>query len=161
MTLGPKNSDVRWSPPGGRMPEMPLPPLAMTADELNEKLGQAFDEVRPYRVVQVAPGRAELEVDAERVTIRPGGTVSGPTLMALADAAAWVVVLAHIGWVPLAVTSNLSINFLRKPEPGRVRAEAELMKLGRRLAVTHVRLWGGEADGLVADASVTYAIPAS
>jgi uncharacterized protein (TIGR00369 family) len=80
--------------------------------------------------------------------------------MALADAAAWVVVLAHIGWVPLAVTSNLSINFLRKPEPERLRATAELLKLGRRLAVTHVRVFGGTEGRLVADASVTYAIPA-
>jgi uncharacterized protein (TIGR00369 family) len=139
---------------------MPLPPLQLTAEELNERLATAFEESRPYRVVAVAPGRAELEVAADQVTIRPGGTVSGPTLMALADAAAWVVVLAHIGWVPLAVTSNLSINFLRKPEPGAVRAEAELVKLGRRLAVTHVRLRGGDEHALVADASVTYAIPA-
>jgi uncharacterized protein (TIGR00369 family) len=142
------------------MRDMALPPLALTADELNDKLATAFEEARPYRVQSVAPGRAEVEVAADKVTIRPGGTVSGPTLMALADTAAWVVVLAHIGWVPLAVTSNLSINFLRKPEPGAVRAEAELLKLGRRLAVAHVRLFGGTDGALVADASVTYAIPA-
>lgn len=129
------------------------------ADELNELLAEAFDETRPYQVTGVSPGFATMQIPADAVVIRPGGTVSGPTIMALTDAAAWVVVLAHIGWVPLAVTSNLSINFVRKPEPGTLTATAELLKLGRRLAVTHVRVTGGSHDTLVADASVTYAIP--
>jgi uncharacterized protein (TIGR00369 family) len=133
----------------------------MTADEINAKLFETFAETRPYMVTAVAPNHATVEVSGDSVAIRPGGTVSGPTVMALADAAAWVVVLAHIGWVPLAVTSNLSINFLRKPEPGSLSATAELIKLGRRLAVTHVRITGGTDGVLVADASVTYAIPAS
>lgn len=137
------------------------PATVMTADEINDRLYETFAETRPYRVVDVWPGHASVVIDADSVAIRPGGTVSGPTVMALADAAAWVVVLAHIGWVPLAVTSSLSINFLRKPEPGRLTATAELLKLGRRLAVTHVRITGGTHDALVADASVTYAIPAS
>jgi uncharacterized protein (TIGR00369 family) len=133
----------------------------MTADDINTRLYETFAETRPYRVVKVWPGHASVAIDADSVAIRPGGTVSGPTVMALADAAAWVVVLAHIGWVPLAVTSNLSINFLRKPEPERLTATAELLKLGRRLAVTDVRITGGAHDALVADASVTYAIPAA
>ncbi len=132
----------------------------MTADEINTHLFETFAESRPYVVTDVWPDHARMEVAAESVAIRPGGTVSGPTVMALADAAAWVVVLAHIGWVPLAVTSSLSINFLRKPEPERLAATAELLKLGRRLAVSHVRITGGTHDALVADASVTYAIPA-
>lgn len=132
----------------------------MTADEINARLFETFAESRPYVVTDVWPDHARMEVGAESVAIRPGGTVSGPTVMALADAAAWVVVLAHIGWVPLAVTSSLSINFLRKPEPERLAATAELLKLGRRLAVSHVRVTGGTHDALVADASVTYAIPA-
>lgn len=132
----------------------------LDAGELNKLLVEAFDETRAYRVTGVSPGFATMQIPADAVVIRPGGTVSGPTIMALADAAAWVVVLAHIGWVPLAVTSNLSINFVRKPEPGTLTATAELLKLGRRLAVTHVRVTGGSHDTLVADASVTYAIPA-
>lgn len=143
---------------------MALPDPVMTVDDLNDKLATAFEEGRPYEVTAVAPGRVTLRIDADRVVIRPGGTVSGPTLMMLADAGAWAVVLAHIGWVPLAVTSQLSINFLRKPEPAAVEADVELRKLGRRLAVTDVCLYsvpdGGERV-LVADASVTYAIPAS
>lgn len=131
----------------------------LSADELNAHLDDTFAEARPYRVIDVAPGFATVTVPIESVAIRPGGTVSGPTVMGLADAAAWLVVLAHIGWVPLAVTSNLSINFMRKPEPNGLTATAELLKLGRRLAVTHVRVTGGTANHLVADASVTYAIP--
>lgn len=142
------------------MTSLPRTPV-MTADEINAHLFETFAETRPYVVTDVWPDHARMEVGAESLAIRPGGTVSGPTVMALADAAAWVVVLAHIGWVPLAVTSSLSINFLRKPEPERLAATAELLKLGRRLAVSHVRVTGGTHDALVADASVTYAIPAN
>jgi uncharacterized protein (TIGR00369 family) len=137
-----------------------IPEPCLTADELNRHLADTFDQVRPYRVVDVWPEHTSVLLNAENVMIRPGGTVSGPTVMGLADAAAWLVVLAHIGWVPLAVTSSLSINFLRKPEPGDLLATAELLKLGRRLAVIDVRVTGGTEGRLVADASVTYAIPA-
>ena len=143
-------------PPPARLPDPLLGP-----DELNGHLAGAFAEGRPYVVTGVRPGFATVEVPASSVFIRPGGTVSGPTVMALADAAAWLVVLAHIGWEPLAVTSNLSIDFLRKPEPDGLCATAELLKLGRKLAVTDVRVTSGEADVLVARASVTYAIPSS
>src|SRR4051812_12041304 len=109
--------------------------LQMTVEELNTFLADAFDGSRPYQVDDLEPGRALVSLPAEQVMIRPGGTVGGPTLMMLADASAYAVVLAHIGPVALAVTSNLSINFLRKPQPVGVRATAELIKLGRSLAV--------------------------
>jgi acyl-coenzyme A thioesterase PaaI-like protein len=99
----------------------------LSAAELNRHLDDTFTESRPYRVVEVWPDHASVQLDASDVAIRPGGTVSGPTVMGLADAAAWLVVLAHTGWVPLAVTSSLSINFLRKPEPGDLLATAELL----------------------------------
>jgi len=145
---------------------MALPDPVMSVDELNERLLTAFEAGRPYEVVDVSPGRARVRLSLDQLVIRPGGTVGGPTLMWLADASAWVVVLAHIGWVPLAVTSSLSINFLRKPLPVVLIAEAELVKLGRKLAVTRITLWSGDAEAgdeavLVADASVTYAIPAT
>lgn len=73
--------------------------------------------------------------------LRPGGTVSGPTMMATADTAAYVVVLSHIGIVPLAVTSNLNINFLRKPESGKaLLAKGTLLHLGRRSVLTEVNI---------------------
>ena len=91
---------------------------------------------------------------------RPGGTVSGPTLMALADYAMFVVLLSAIGPVGLAVTTNLNINFLRKGQPGQdVRAAARLLKLGRRLAVGEVNLLSGMQTDPIAHMTATYSIP--
>jgi acyl-coenzyme A thioesterase PaaI-like protein len=92
--------------------------------------------------------------------LRPGGTISGPTLMALADFAMYVVLLSAIGPVGLAVTTNLSINFLRKGQPGQdVLAAARLLKLGKRLAVGEVNLLSGTTPDPIAHAISTYSIP--
>ncbi len=92
--------------------------------------------------------------------LRPGGTVSGPTLMALADCAMYVVLLSAIGPVGLAVTTNLNINFLRKGRAGEdVLAVAKLMKLGKRLAVGEVNLLSGTSPDPVAHVTATYSIP--
>jgi uncharacterized protein (TIGR00369 family) len=92
--------------------------------------------------------------------LRPGGTVSGPTLMALADFAMYVVLLSAIGPVGLAVTANLTINFLRKGQPGQdVLAAARLLKLGRRLAVGEVNLLTGTQTDPIAHMTATYSIP--
>ena len=92
--------------------------------------------------------------------LRPGGTISGPTLMGLADFAMYVVLLSAIGPVALAVTTSLSINFLRKGEPGRdVLAAARLMKLGKRLAVGEINLLSENSPDPIAHATATYSIP--
>ena len=92
--------------------------------------------------------------------LRPGGTVSGPTLMALADLAMYVVLLSAIGPVGLAVTANLTINFLRRGEPGQdVLAAARLLKLGKRLAVGEVNLLSGTSPDPIAHVISTYSIP--
>jgi len=92
--------------------------------------------------------------------LRPGGTISGPTLMALADCAMYVVLLSAIGPVGLAVTTNLNINFLRKGAPGEdVLAAAKLLKLGKRLAVGEVNLLSGTSPDPIAHVTVTYSIP--
>jgi uncharacterized protein (TIGR00369 family) len=92
--------------------------------------------------------------------LRPGGTISGPTLMALADVAMYVVILSAIGPVGLAVTTNLNINFLRKGQPGQdVLAAARLLKLGKRLAVGEVSLTSGVAPDPIAHVTATYSIP--
>jgi uncharacterized protein (TIGR00369 family) len=92
--------------------------------------------------------------------LRPGGTVSGPTLMALADCAMYVVLLSAIGPVALAVTTNLSINFLRKGAPGwDLLAAARLLKLGKRLAVGEVNLLSGTSPDPIAHVTATYSIP--
>jgi uncharacterized protein (TIGR00369 family) len=92
--------------------------------------------------------------------LRPGGTISGPTLMALADFAMYVVLLSAIGPVGLAVTTNLSINFLRKGQPGQdVLAAARLLKLGKRLAVGEINLLSGTSPDPIAHAISTYSVP--
>ena len=92
--------------------------------------------------------------------LRPGGTVSGPTLMALADYAMYVLLLSAIGPVGLAVTTNLNINFLRKGQPGQdILAAAKLMKLGKRLAVGEVNLLSGTSTDPIAHMTATYSIP--
>ena len=92
--------------------------------------------------------------------LRPGGTISGPTLMALADCAMYVVVLSAIGPVALAVTTNLNINFLRKGVAGHdVLAEAKLLKLGKRLAVGEVMLFSASSPDPIAQVTTTYSIP--
>lgn len=92
--------------------------------------------------------------------LRPGGTVSGPVMMTLADVALYVAILAQIGIVPLAVTTNLSINFLRKPRADRrVVARCRMLKLGKTLAVGEVYIYSEGEDEPVAHATGTYAIP--
>ena len=92
--------------------------------------------------------------------LRPGGTVSGPTLMALADFAMYVVLLSAIGPAGLAVTTNLNINFLRKGRAGEdVLAAARLLKLGKRLAVGEVGIRSDGDDDLAAHVTSTYSIP--
>ncbi len=94
-----------------------------------------------------------------RQSLRPGGTLSGTTMMSLADFTMYVAVLSAIGWVPLAVTTNLTINFLKKPAARDLLAEARLIKLGKRLAVGEVAIRSDGDDELVAHVTSTYSIP--
>jgi uncharacterized protein (TIGR00369 family) len=92
-------------------------------------------------------------------SLRPGGTISGPTMMALTDFSMYVAILASIGPVALAVTTSLNINFLRKPEQRDLIAEVKLIKLGKRLAVGDVAIYSDGEDEMVAHATLTYSIP--
>ncbi len=139
-------------------------PVVMSVEELNEFLAGAFPGApRAYRVEHVDEAGITMRLPAEAGQIRPGGTLSGPTMMSLADGAAWLVTLSRIGPVALAVTSSLTISFLQKPQPADLVAHARLLRLGRRQSVSEVRLWseGTDPDDLVAHATVTYAIPSS
>jgi uncharacterized protein (TIGR00369 family) len=91
--------------------------------------------------------------------LRPGGTLSGPTLMGLADRATYLLILARIGPVALAVTTSLNINFLAKPAARDLIAEGRLLKLGKRLAVAEVTMRSDGEEAIVAHATVTYSIP--
>jgi len=92
-------------------------------------------------------------------SLRPGSTIAGPTMMALADFAPYVAIHASIGWAPGAATTNLSINFLRMPAAKDLLAETHLIKLGKRLAVAEVAIRSEGEDELVAHATSTYSIP--
>jgi uncharacterized protein (TIGR00369 family) len=136
---------------------------AMSVRELENFLGAEFPEVfnpdSGLSISEVRHGGALIRQAHRASFIRPGGTISGPTMMALADFAMYVAVLASIGPVPLAVTTNLNINFLRKPGAADLLAEARLMKIGKRLAVGEVAIRSaGELD-VVAHATSTYSIP--
>jgi uncharacterized protein (TIGR00369 family) len=133
---------------------------AMTTAELQEFILGAFPDAPSTLVVEDSgPWGAVLRLPVTKAHGRPGGTVSGPALMALADAAAWLAILAQIGPVALAVTTSLHIDFLRKPALADVVAEGRLLKLGKSLGVVEVALRGAGADEVVAKAQVTYSIP--
>lgn len=139
---------------------MPIPVL--DADGLNALLQRAFpglNQSGSMQVVSVAPGRVRMLAPYREGLLRPGGVISGPTLMSMADSAAYALVLAHVGDQLMAVTSQLNISFLRGAQPGDIHAEGELLRLGRRLAVCDVRIWTEGPDRLAAQANVTYALP--
>ena len=129
-------------------------------DELNAFLAEAFPDANlPMRVTASDDEGVELVWPYHASQLRPGGTLSGPTLMTLADTVAYVAVVARIGPQFLTVTSSLSIEFLRKPPPADLLATGEVLKLGRRLAVIAIRIHSTADDELVAHATSTYAIP--
>lgn len=110
-------------------------------------------------VEQVGEGRARLRQPFRENLIRPGGTLSGPTMMGLADAAMYAAILGQLGRLEMAVTQNLNINFLARPEPRDLIAEAEIIRLGRRSAVLEVRLFSDSSDKMVAHVTGIYALP--
>jgi uncharacterized protein (TIGR00369 family) len=133
----------------------------MTAEELAEFFQQAFpgDPGRNFAFERFEPGFLRIKLMPDESMLRPGRLVSGPTQMALADRAAYAVILAHIGPVAMAVTSNLNMSFLRGVQMEPLFADATLLKLGRKLASIDVRLWQGRENHIVAQSTVTYAIP--
>lgn len=108
---------------------------------------------------QLAKGEATLLMPFSAALARPVDTVSGPALMTLADVAAWAVVLTVIGGQEMAVTTSLTMNFLRKAGASDIVAEAKILKMGRRLAVAAIELVSADSDEMVAHATATYAIP--
>lgn len=135
--------------------------LKMKPYELEEFLKTHFPQMDdfPLRIESIEGKSLRLRLLYREMHLRPGGTISGPALMTLADTAVYLLTLAHIGPVALAVTTNLNINFLRKPEPKDVIAETKLLKLGKRLAVGEVTMYSDGEDEMIAHATVTYSIP--
>lgn len=111
------------------------------------------------RVDHIGHGTATLSLPGGRRFLRPGETVSGPVMMGLADVALYAALLGALGPVPLAVTSNLTINFLRKPGASAIRAEAIILRLGRRLATGEVLIYGASSQEPAAHVIASYALP--
>lgn len=135
----------------------------MTRAEVESYLNEVFPQLSidgpVYRVEAVGDQTARLHMTISNRHLRPGGTVSGPSLMGLADLAFYVALLGAIGPVALAVTTNLSFHFLRKPEPRDLVGDARLLKVGKRLAVGEVVIFNAGSSDPVCHATGTYAIP--
>lgn len=133
----------------------------ITVAEFQEILRESlpFAQSLSPEIVELGPTRVSLRMPYRDDFLRPGGTISGPLLMGLADLAMYAIVLVAIGRVELAVTTNLNINFLRKPPPADILAHARLLKLGKRLAVGEVELFSADDPEMVAHVTATYSIP--
>lgn len=134
----------------------------MTVADLEAFIERDFPQVhmdgRVFHIVSVAPGATTMRLEPNERHLRPGGTVSGPTLFAMADVCAYMVILAHIGPAKHTVTTNLNINFMHKAAPGPIFCTGRLLKLGKRLAVVEATITD-EEDTIVAHATATYSIP--
>ena len=133
---------------------------AMTIDDLHRFLKEEFPQAPPNIRVEYLD---DTTIRVRQVTgvhnLRPGGTIAGPTLMAMVDCGFYLLLLGRLGPVALAVTTNLNINFMRKPEPADLIGEGRLLKLGRTLAVGDFTIWSAGKKEPVAHATVTYSIP--
>ncbi|MGB5556618.1 MAG: PaaI family thioesterase [Paracoccaceae bacterium] len=135
--------------------------LKMNRDELEVFLHEAFPQVaKDFRVDAVAPNEITVRLQVDHKHLRPGGTVSGPSMFTLADVSVYLAILAMIGPKALAVTTNCAIDFMRKPAAGvDMIANAKLLKLGRVLAVGEVLMYSEGIAEPVARASLTYSLP--
>jgi uncharacterized protein (TIGR00369 family) len=133
----------------------------MTADEVNALLVKVYPQLNEsyqfYKAIDVFPGGCTVRLDADERHLRPGGTVSGPSLFTLADIGGYVCVLSHAGPDALSVTTNLNINFMRKAGAGSIDGHCRILKLGRSLMVFDIDIVAGGQT--VAHATGTYSIP--
>ena len=143
------------------MKQMAAPKL--TVKELERRLTAEFPQMlnpeSGYGIEDVWHRGSRVRKHFTSRSLRPGGTIAGPIMMALADFAPYAAILATVGWVPLAVTTNLSINFLKKPAARDLIAEARLIKVGKRLVVAETGIWSEGEEDLVAHSTCTYSIP--
>ncbi len=134
--------------------------LRFTIPEMHAYMAEVFPQLGPrFEVLEMRPRHLKVRMRALDADLRPGGTVSGPAIFALADCAYYMATLALIGREALTVTTSCSIDFMRKPGPGDLTAEARVLKLGRTLSVGDVLVFSPGVEGAVARASLTYSIP--
>lgn len=145
------------------MPEqMHLKPV-MTTNEVNNLLKSAYPQLNDqydfYQAIDVFPGGCTVRLNADECHLRPGGTVSGPSLFTLADIGGYVCVLSHAGPDALSVTTSLNINFMRKAEAGPIDGHCRILKLGKSLMVFDIDIVADPEGHTVAHATGTYSIP--
>lgn len=134
--------------------------LAMTINEIHDFLIRVFPEVcDDFDVLELSDDEITVRMNITDKHLRPGGTVSGPSMFTLADVSYYLATLAHIGPKALTVTTSCSIDFMRKPAPANLIAKARVLKLGKALSVGDVMLYSEGMDKPVAHANLTYSIP--
>ena len=132
----------------------------MTKEELNDFLEKEFPQVnKNFEILKVSSKNFSMLMHISSEHLRPGATVSGPTMFLLADVTFYLATLSVIGPKSLSVTTNCSINFLRKPNEKNLISEARILKLGKTLSVGDVLIYSEDIDEPVAHASLTYSIP--
>ena len=132
----------------------------MTKEELNDFLEKEFPQVnKNFEILKVSNKNFSMLMHISSEHLRPGATVSGPTMFLLADVTFYLATLSVIGLKSLTVTTNCSINFLRKPNEKNLISEARILKLGKTLSVGDVLIYSEDIDEPVAHASLTYSIP--
>lgn len=144
------------------MTKQTMTPL-MNADEINAFLREVYpqlnDDFADYQAIDVFPGGCTVRLNATERHLRPGNTVSGPSLFTLADIGGYVCVISQTGREALSVTTSLTINFMRKAEAGPVDGHCRILKMGRSLMVFDILITQGPERVTIAHASGTYAIP--
>ncbi len=132
----------------------------MNEQDLHEFLREMFPQVgEDFEVMTLTDLGIDVRLKVRERDLRPGGTVSGPAIFALADVSVYLALLSRIGPRELAVTTNCSINFMRKPPRADLLARARILKLGNSLCVSEVEIHSDGADGMIAHAVLTYSIP--
>jgi uncharacterized protein (TIGR00369 family) len=145
-------------------PGLDFPAGVLSAAEIDRLLEQHFPQIhlggRVFFIEGAGVKRARMRMAAHEKNLRPGNTLSGPSMFQLADLALYVAILATVGEAALqAVTTNLNINFLSRPAPGDLIADVTLVKVGKRLVVGEVDMFSAHGDAMVAHAIATYAMP--
>ena len=134
----------------------------MTAETVAAFWDEHFPQIQKARdvtIVSIAPGEAVMRLVPNDRHLRPGGTVSGPTLVTLADVTAYAALLAHVGPEPMIVTTNINMNFMRRAPLAPLLATCKILKLGKRLAVVEIDIRPETGGEFIAHATATYAIP--
>lgn len=151
-------------PSRSNAPSPAFPPGVMSIAEIDRLIDEQFPQIhfggRVFHIEAAGVRGARMRMAAHEKNLRPGGTLSGPSMFQLADVALYVAILATLGEPAIqSVTTNLNINFLTRPSPGDLIAEVELVKVGKKLIIGEVELYSENADAMVAHAIATYAMP--